>query len=142
MGISLASLFENPSVLNARELAALHDRKTPVFPTPFPVRFRPPHYKQKHPQGVFLLTKAGAVGIEPTHSGVKVRCLTAWLRPSVFPFLYAFDDTESPPFNCPVKICAPPNLDSEESEVGVLSISSICFRVSFFKVYFFNDSVE
>ncbi len=26
---------------------------------------------------------AGEVGIEPTHHGVKVRCLTAWLFPSV-----------------------------------------------------------
>lgn len=24
---------------------------------------------------------AGAVGFEPTHTGTKVRCLTAWLRP-------------------------------------------------------------
>ncbi len=26
---------------------------------------------------------AGEVGIEPTHHGVKVRCLTAWLLPSI-----------------------------------------------------------
>jgi hypothetical protein len=26
---------------------------------------------------------AGGVGIEPTHDGVKVRCLTAWLSPKV-----------------------------------------------------------
>ena len=26
---------------------------------------------------------AGAAGFEPTHGGVKVRCLTAWLRPIV-----------------------------------------------------------
>tara|TARA_B100001741_G_scaffold190119_1_gene156646 strand:- start:720 stop:857 length:138 start_codon:yes stop_codon:yes gene_type:complete len=24
---------------------------------------------------------AGAVGFEPTHRGIKTRCLTAWLRP-------------------------------------------------------------
>ena len=26
---------------------------------------------------------AGTVGIEPTNGGVKVRCLTAWRRPSI-----------------------------------------------------------
>ena len=31
--------------------------------------------------GLFL---AGTVGFEPTNGGVKVRCLTAWLRPSIF----------------------------------------------------------
>ncbi len=31
----------------------------------------------------FLLgSKAGVAGFEPTHGGVKVRCLTAWLHPS------------------------------------------------------------
>src|SRR5688572_29655407 len=27
---------------------------------------------------------AGAVGIEPTYDGIKTRCLTAWLRPSLY----------------------------------------------------------
>ncbi len=26
---------------------------------------------------------AGMAGFEPTHDGVKVRCLTAWLHPNV-----------------------------------------------------------
>ena len=26
---------------------------------------------------------AGAAGFEPTNSGVRVRCLTTWLRPSI-----------------------------------------------------------
>src|SRR5579862_6533367 len=29
-----------------------------------------------------FLTDAGVAGFEPTHGGVKVRCLTAWLHPS------------------------------------------------------------
>ena len=32
----------------------------------------------------FLLDLAGAVGIEPTHDGIKTRCLTAWRRPNKF----------------------------------------------------------
>ena len=28
---------------------------------------------------------AGVAGFEPTHDGVKVRCLTAWLRANVVP---------------------------------------------------------
>ena len=31
----------------------------------------------------FGLYMAGTVGLEPTNGGVKVRCLTAWRRPSV-----------------------------------------------------------
>ena len=27
---------------------------------------------------------AGVAGLEPTHDGVKVRCLTAWLYPIVY----------------------------------------------------------
>ena len=26
---------------------------------------------------------AGVVGLEPTHDGIKTRCLTTWLHPSV-----------------------------------------------------------
>ena len=29
------------------------------------------------------LQMAGAAGFEPTHDGVKVRCLTAWLRANI-----------------------------------------------------------
>ena len=31
---------------------------------------------------------AGAAGLEPANDGVKVRCLTAWLRPNKVIFLY------------------------------------------------------
>ena len=29
------------------------------------------------------LQMAGLAGFEPTHDGVKVRCLTAWLQPNI-----------------------------------------------------------
>src|SRR6188508_3873791 len=32
----------------------------------------------------YELRLAGAVGIEPTYDGIKTRCLTAWLRPSLY----------------------------------------------------------
>ena len=32
----------------------------------------------------------GAVGFEPTHDGVKVRCLTAWLHPNLTKKLLGF----------------------------------------------------
>ena len=35
-------------------------------------------YKKIRPQGTNL---AGVAGFEPTHAGVKVPCLTAWLHP-------------------------------------------------------------
>ncbi len=31
-----------------------------------------------------VVSLAGAVGIEPTYDGIKTRCLTAWLRPSLY----------------------------------------------------------
>src|SRR5690625_6141236 len=31
-----------------------------------------------------LANMAGAEGFEPSHDGIKTRCLTAWLRPSRF----------------------------------------------------------
>lgn len=62
IGILLASLFENPSVLNASKLAAHRSRENFRFPDPFPVRSHPPYYKQKYPQGVFLFIKAGLIG--------------------------------------------------------------------------------
>lgn len=33
---------------------------------------------------------AGTVGLEPTNGGVKVRCLTAWLRPNIFTTLILY----------------------------------------------------
>lgn len=39
---------------------------------------RPRNGKPKPNQ---LKSLAGAEGIEPSHDGIKIRCLTAWLRP-------------------------------------------------------------
>ncbi len=37
----------------------------------------------KKPLKINGLEVAGAAGLEPAHDGVKVRCLTAWLRPNL-----------------------------------------------------------
>ena len=48
------------------------------------LRFNNEKYKAKIlPQRSRIFALAGEAGFEPTHDGVKVRCLTAWLLPNI-----------------------------------------------------------
>lgn len=40
------------------------------------------------------LKMAGTVGFEPTHGGIKTRCLTAWRRPKSNQLLFISGNTE------------------------------------------------
>ncbi len=49
-------------------------------------RFDPAIHKQDYcaDMNADAVILAGAVGIEPTNDGTKTRCLTTWLRPTVY----------------------------------------------------------
>lgn len=40
----------------------------------------------------------GAGGIEPPHGGIKIHCLTAWLRPNLAPAFVVLLDMDSQAF--------------------------------------------
>src|SRR5438552_13417552 len=69
---------------------------------------RPPKSKPSAGRTAAIESKslAGAPGFEPGNGGIKIRCLTAWLRPIGYSRSGADDTDEGPPDQRPLRLRA------------------------------------